>query len=436
MSDNALDKVIQFKQFSTMRPWWDSWTRNQRSSWKREIFPSLWVELCLQAKAKVGLLVLREENGSGYSEASQFGYGEEGFYYPFLVSGGKIWSLLFGEGRPLRFSPSEQELFLKQGVGYAFALGDKKNPDGFFFVEWEGEPDPASQSLLALLSFSWGDPAPSVLEEGLSQILLRSSGNQKAWSSSLGVLALQGEEGTPFALLAEEWHRSFRSDHNFLVPGKIPEHPSKWEKALVEWEKEVAGGTLYFGSLELWTLAQQSILFQFWESGAKNCFWIFSMGEEFSLGLPSLASLLAPATLVLPKWQNLGESLRIDLVRELFLRAKNRENRRSLGLTPEAEKFLLKRKDLAGLEGIYGALRSGVLKAKGQTLQKEDLDSSDVPISSGDLNIRRTVREIEKEKVLTALRIFNGNQMHMAKALGISRGSLQYKLKQFGIQIP
>jgi DNA-binding protein Fis len=47
-----------------------------------------------------------------------------------------------------------------------------------------------------------------------------------------------------------------------------------------------------------------------------------------------------------------------------------------------------------------------------------------------DLDLRKGVHELEREKIETANRIFEGNQVRMAKALGISRGSLQYRLKQ------
>jgi transcriptional regulator with PAS, ATPase and Fis domain len=50
-----------------------------------------------------------------------------------------------------------------------------------------------------------------------------------------------------------------------------------------------------------------------------------------------------------------------------------------------------------------------------------------------DLDLRRSVEVLEKQKVLHAMKLFSGNQMRMSKALGISRGSLQYKMKQMGL---
>jgi transcriptional regulator with PAS, ATPase and Fis domain len=54
-------------------------------------------------------------------------------------------------------------------------------------------------------------------------------------------------------------------------------------------------------------------------------------------------------------------------------------------------------------------------------------------IDDEDLDLRRSVEILEKHKVLHAMKLFSGNQMRMSKALGISRGSLQYKMKQMGL---
>lgn len=49
------------------------------------------------------------------------------------------------------------------------------------------------------------------------------------------------------------------------------------------------------------------------------------------------------------------------------------------------------------------------------------------------LNIRKQAQQLEKKLLLQAFALHAGNQVHMARALGISRGSLQYKLDKYGL---
>ncbi|HNL00326.1 MAG TPA: helix-turn-helix domain-containing protein, partial [Leptospiraceae bacterium] len=47
---------------------------------------------------------------------------------------------------------------------------------------------------------------------------------------------------------------------------------------------------------------------------------------------------------------------------------------------------------------------------------------------------RRRTADLERRLILEAYSLHAGNQVHMARALGISRGSLQYKLAKYGLQ--
>ena len=49
------------------------------------------------------------------------------------------------------------------------------------------------------------------------------------------------------------------------------------------------------------------------------------------------------------------------------------------------------------------------------------------------LNLRKRTESLEKELILQSYSVHGGNQVHMARALGISRGSLQYKMNKYGL---
>lgn len=58
-----------------------------------------------------------------------------------------------------------------------------------------------------------------------------------------------------------------------------------------------------------------------------------------------------------------------------------------------------------------------------------------VPVLSPDsLDFRQRAAELERRLLLEAYALHAGNQVHMARALGISRGSLQYQMAKYGLQ--
>ena len=82
----------------------------------------------------------------------------------------------------------------------------------------------------------------------------------------------------------------------------------------------------------------------------------------------------------------------------------------------------------------------GILQARTDTLKSEEIRNlwtgklkNLLLIDDEDLDLRRSVEFLEKQKVLHAMKLFSGTQMRMSKALGISRGSLQYKMKHMGL---
>jgi two-component system response regulator HydG len=66
-------------------------------------------------------------------------------------------------------------------------------------------------------------------------------------------------------------------------------------------------------------------------------------------------------------------------------------------------------------------------------LQKldEELKASQLDLSPG-----RSLKEVEKDMILRTLEETGGNRTHAARILGISRRTLQLKLKEYGINPP
>jgi two-component system response regulator HydG len=66
-------------------------------------------------------------------------------------------------------------------------------------------------------------------------------------------------------------------------------------------------------------------------------------------------------------------------------------------------------------------------------LKKLDLELKEPSLS---LSAGRSLKEVEKEMILRTLAETGGNRTHAANILGISRRTLQLKLKEYGINPP
>lgn len=111
--------------------------------------------------------------------------------------------------------------------------------------------------------------------------------------------------------------------------------------------------------------------------------------------------------------------------------------REDLRLSEENLHKVLKMNFGKNLSGLRNLLEESILSSSGSEIgildRKESRDRILTIPDSEDLDLRRAVEAVERQKILLAQKLFSGNQIRMARALGISRGSLQYKLKQLEI---
>ncbi|PKA18517.1 helix-turn-helix domain-containing protein, partial [Leptospira haakeii] len=111
--------------------------------------------------------------------------------------------------------------------------------------------------------------------------------------------------------------------------------------------------------------------------------------------------------------------------------------RPDLALSEDAIESLVESSSCQNLEDLRNAIEEAVLNSgsgeiRNSDLKKEGPKGISLP-DPEDLDLRKAVEAVERQKILLADKLFGGNQIRMAKALGISRGSLQYKLKNLGL---
>jgi two-component system response regulator HydG len=88
---------------------------------------------------------------------------------------------------------------------------------------------------------------------------------------------------------------------------------------------------------------------------------------------------------------------------------------------------------------LENIIERSVIMARGETITPlefpNDLQKLDVELKSKqiDLTPGRSLKEVEKEMILRTLEETGGNRTHAAMILGISRRTLQLKLKEYGL---
>jgi DNA-binding NtrC family response regulator len=126
----------------------------------------------------------------------------------------------------------------------------------------------------------------------------------------------------------------------------------------------------------------------------------------------------------------------LPLARLLLTEAASRMKRKVIGLAPSAADQLLRYEWPGNVRELENAMERAVALARGSRVQLEDLPEEvrqafPTPVATKG-KVRR-LDEIEKEYIVAALELNEGNQTRTAKALGIGTATLYRKLKSYGL---
>ncbi len=133
----------------------------------------------------------------------------------------------------------------------------------------------------------------------------------------------------------------------------------------------------------------------------------------------------------------------IPLLADFFLKQYAEKNRRLIkGFTPRATDLLMRHDWPGNVRELENVIERAVIMARGEMITPlefpidlQELDR-DLKESRIDLTPGRSLKEVEKEMILRTLEETGGNRTHAARILGISRRTLQLKLKEYGINPP
>jgi two-component system response regulator HydG len=133
----------------------------------------------------------------------------------------------------------------------------------------------------------------------------------------------------------------------------------------------------------------------------------------------------------------------IPLLADFFLKRFAEKNRRVIkGFTPRAIDLLMRYDWSGNVRELENVVERAVIMTRGEMITPmefpENLKELDQELKESriDITAGRSLKEIEKEMILRTLEETGGNRTHAADILGISRRTLQMKLKEYGINPP
>ena len=128
----------------------------------------------------------------------------------------------------------------------------------------------------------------------------------------------------------------------------------------------------------------------------------------------------------------------IPLLAEHFLSEIAERNGKLIrGFSPQAMDLLVRNRWKGNVRELGNVVERAVIMTRGDLIQPGDLpghitDEGEAP--SAGIIPGRPLSDLEREAILSTLEMTGGNRTETAKLLGISRRTLQYKLKEFKIQ--
>ena len=128
----------------------------------------------------------------------------------------------------------------------------------------------------------------------------------------------------------------------------------------------------------------------------------------------------------------------IPLLAEHFLSEIAERNGKLIrGFSPQAMDLLVRNRWKGNVRELENVVERAVIMTRGDLIQTGDLpghitDEGEAP--SAGIIPGRPLSDLEREAILSTLEMTGGNRTETANLLGISRRTLQYKLKEFKIQ--
>ena len=314
---------------------------------------------------------------------------------------------------------------------------------------------------------------PKRTESGLGELIGASHAMRQLFdmiqlvADSSATVLLQGESGTGKELVARTIHRtSYRRAKPFVVVdcGALPETLLESElfghvkgaftgagSAKNGLFQEADGGTIFLDEIADTSPTFQAKLLRVLQEGEikrvggtqsiKVDVRVISATNKDPADLVKAKSFrqdlyyrLAVLPIYLPPLRERRED--IPLLVTQFVAAACRRNRKELRRVSADALRAIKAGNWPGnVRELQHYIERAVVTSPGPELACGDLTGKDSDLRDGDLRtvVRGATRDVERARIVEALRETSGNRLRAARALNISRATLYNKLREFGI---
>lgn len=401
--------------------------------------------------ANCGVIVLKSFQEDNFEEYASFGYEEEGFYYIFMSRNQGHFDKVAKSQLPLILHAKENRMYY-DFTDYAIVSRIYYNQKmyGFVLFEFTGE----YKDIYSLFTGLFADRISRIYGMNLNGIYLSESDFK---SESLEILSKQivdlpkkidsiekthlllilGSTGCGKKFIAKSIHKKNQHWGDIIIVNSIPEQFVKIEKSLLDWETMIGEGVIVFDNISSYKLGQQRVMFEYIVNQPKpKLFFVYNTQIEIEKYKPFWIKL-EENKIDVPDFNQLDSDIQINIIHQIFNELTQKHGRPGLVIDDRAVQKLLNYQYKENVLELKNVLEYTIIKNKKDNILEEDLVMNEKSVQTSfnyedmeDLNLRRCVDALERQKILLANKLFSGNQVRMAKALGISRGSLQYKMKQ------
>lgn len=425
---------------------------------REQFLDRCFLELIDELEGNCGILVLFDPGENAFTEVSSAGYDDSGFFYEFMARGEGYFEELSESPEPLLFSSEEFPLYHPDSTLALAVRIFREKMLGFLLVEFPGG---VQESLLALAMQFFSErisgfgsdssrPKPLSIRENSGDLLVSSAlllSQVKDWEHrvSRGIavktLCLRSKEGSGERSVTKYLFHSLALQGDLVFLSQIPEQLVKLERYLGEWIEIARSGFLVFDRVEEFSPGQQKLFTEILASQPPSHFvFMTRVAENPREEYPLFWKQVRENEIFLPELPSLEREIRKDLLEKLISESMALHSRKGLHLPDGTLELLLEKSEELMYDDMKSILELAVIQSRNDELSIDVLNklftskqNSLILLDDDNLDLRKSVEVLERQKILKAMKIFSGNQMRMAKALGISRGSLQYKMRQFGL---
>ncbi|MEM7179521.1 MAG: helix-turn-helix domain-containing protein [Spirochaetota bacterium] len=430
-------------------------------NWIEECLPPAFAQVVHSLQGNCGVLVLSSvQPEEGFWEVASVGYEEEGFFYSFMVSDSDAFAKVKASEHPVVYLKRDVQLYHPDSnLAVVSRISKGTRMLGFLLVEFAGEWQELPTTLLGLFAtrlatlyqnkvmpvFERPQHSPANSLGSVMQLLVESfPGFLQMVEQNIVKTAvlIRGKRGVGKKSLARFLHKKLALEGDIIILNTIPEQLVKLERALRDWCEMVGNGVIVFENSEAWSLAQQRFFYEYvWRQKQVRFYFLQRDALPQVEFYAPLYKKLEAAAITVPSLNSLETALLQQVIVELAKEVFAANGKAKFRIETDAVAILAShyyKENLIELRSIleHSVLHAtqGSLKAEGLVIENDSHLKSLGVSDAEDLDLRKSVESLERQKIMLANKLFAGNQVRMAKALGISRGSLQYKMKQMELQ--